>query len=47
MFEIATEFEIGADDFLLAQEFRQRQHHVSRRDARLRLARKLYADDFR
>jgi hypothetical protein len=38
-------FQIGRDDFGIAQKLGQRQHDVSRGDARLRLAGKFDADD--
>ncbi|MNL15030.1 hypothetical protein D3C87_1359940 [compost metagenome] len=41
----AKEFQVGRDDLLLAQKFRQRQHRVRGRDARLRFPRQLDADD--
>ena len=42
---LAVEFQVGRDDLLLAQKFRQRQHRIRGRDARLRFARQLDADD--
>jgi len=41
----AAKLQIRADYFFLAQEFRQREHDVGGRDARLTLARQLDADD--